>query len=78
MQTQSFFSNSLGINDRQVATMIWAEVVHRLVLVQKSKRLCVARCGTGAEGGEGDGSSCALQGVGPGPRPRGEAGLGET
>ena len=47
MQTQSFFSNSLGINDRQVATMIWAEVVHRLVLVQKSKRLCVARCGNG-------------------------------
>ena len=42
-QIKNFFSNSLGISDSQVSTMIWAEVVHRLVLVQRKKRLCISR-----------------------------------
>ncbi len=42
-QTRHFYNNALGISERQVSTMIWAEVVHRIVLVQHSKRLCVSR-----------------------------------
>ncbi|KAG2498771.1 hypothetical protein HYH03_003510 [Edaphochlamys debaryana] len=38
-----FMKNKLGISERKVVAMTWAEVVHRLVLVQRTTRLCIAR-----------------------------------
>ncbi|GLC35368.1 hypothetical protein PLESTB_000572200 [Pleodorina starrii] len=38
-----FMANKLGISEGKVVTMTWAEVVHRLVLVQRTTRLCISR-----------------------------------
>ncbi|KAG1681142.1 hypothetical protein FOA52_015585 [Chlamydomonas sp. UWO 241] len=43
LETRHFFNNTLGVSERQVGTMTWAEVVHRIVLVQRTKRLCISR-----------------------------------
>lgn len=43
VELRHFVSNKLGISERQVAMMTWAEVLHRIVLVQRTTRLCVAR-----------------------------------
>ncbi|GAX83721.1 hypothetical protein CEUSTIGMA_g11146.t1 [Chlamydomonas eustigma] len=42
-ETRHFYNTTLGLSDRQVSTMTWAEVVNRLVLVQRTRRLCVVR-----------------------------------
>ncbi|EFJ46174.1 hypothetical protein VOLCADRAFT_93324 [Volvox carteri f. nagariensis] len=42
-EVSHFMASKLGISEGKVVTMTWAEVVHRLVLVQRTTRLCIAR-----------------------------------
>ena len=42
-QVKHFMNNKLGISERQISMMTWAEVVHKVVLVQRTKRLCIAK-----------------------------------
>ncbi|WIA42135.1 hypothetical protein OEZ86_009406 [Tetradesmus obliquus] len=43
LEVKHFINNKLGISDRQIRSMTWSELLHRLVLVQRSSRLCAAR-----------------------------------
>ncbi|MEW5298047.1 MAG: hypothetical protein WDW36_001210 [Sanguina aurantia] len=40
---RKFVGNKLGVSEARVQVMTWAEVVHKLVLVQRTTRLCVSR-----------------------------------
>lgn len=42
-EVQHFLGNKLGTSERQLQMMTWSEMAHRLVLVQRSTRLCVVR-----------------------------------
>ncbi|KAF6253428.1 autophagy protein Apg9-domain-containing protein [Scenedesmus sp. NREL 46B-D3] len=43
LDVKHFINNKLGISDRQIRMMTWSELLHRLVLVQRTSRLCAAR-----------------------------------
>jgi len=51
-QIRHFVSNKLGCSDRRMSMMTWAELLHKVVLVQQTTRLCIARC---------DACMCVLQ-----------------
>lgn len=38
-----FVANKLGVSERDVRRLTWAEVAQRLVLVQRTTRLCITR-----------------------------------
>lgn len=42
-EIKHFCNHKLGISERQMGTITWPEVAHRLVQVQRTHRLCVAR-----------------------------------
>jgi hypothetical protein len=42
-QVRHFVSNKLGVSERSVGMMTWAELLHKVVVVQQTTRLCVAR-----------------------------------
>eukprot|EP00775_Hariotina_reticulata_P004154 gene4154-4402_t len=43
LEVKHFINNKLGISDRQIQMMTWSELLHRLVLVQRTSRLCAVR-----------------------------------
>eukprot|EP00879_Flechtneria_rotunda_P028308 GHRR01030408.1.p1 GENE.GHRR01030408.1~~GHRR01030408.1.p1 ORF type:complete len:270 (+),score=51.06 GHRR01030408.1:276-1085(+) len=43
LDVKHFINNKLGISDRQIRMMTWSELLHRLVLVQRTTRLCASR-----------------------------------
>eukprot|EP00878_Enallax_costatus_P015337 GHUV01016065.1.p1 GENE.GHUV01016065.1~~GHUV01016065.1.p1 ORF type:complete len:292 (+),score=27.92 GHUV01016065.1:357-1232(+) len=43
LDVKHFINNKLGISDRQIRMMTWSELLHRLVLVQGTTRLCAVR-----------------------------------
>ncbi|MEW5312000.1 MAG: hypothetical protein WDW38_003665 [Sanguina aurantia] len=43
VEVHKFVGNKLGVSEARVQVMTWAEVVHKLVLVQRTTRLCVSR-----------------------------------
>ncbi|KAL6780039.1 ATG9 [Auxenochlorella protothecoides x Auxenochlorella symbiontica] len=42
-EIQHFFNQKLGISERRIKTITWPEVLHRLVQVQRTTRLCASR-----------------------------------
>eukprot|EP00798_Chlamydomonas_sp_ICE-L_P001260 gene1260-32608_t len=42
-EVKHFMNNKLGVSERQVGMMTWAEVVHKIVLIQRTTRLSIAR-----------------------------------
>lgn len=42
-EVQAFVTHKLGISDRALVMMTWAEVARRLVLVQRTLRLSITR-----------------------------------
>ncbi len=49
VQMRHWVSNKLGVPDHSVGLMTWAEMLHKLVVLQRHTRLCVARCGARAQ-----------------------------
>lgn len=43
-QVRHFVHNKLGVSDRCMAMMTWAELLHKVVLVQRTTRLCITGC----------------------------------
>lgn len=61
-QVRHFVHNKLGVSDRCMAMMTWAELLHKVVLVQRTTRLCITRCvvATVLRGGAAQGGGGAL------------------
>ncbi|KAF5834470.1 hypothetical protein DUNSADRAFT_8826 [Dunaliella salina] len=43
VEIRHFVSNKLGCSDRRMSMMTWAELLHKVVMVQQTTRLCITR-----------------------------------
>ncbi|KAL6756662.1 hypothetical protein V8C86DRAFT_58920 [Haematococcus lacustris] len=43
LEVRHFVRNKLGVSERSVAMMTWAELLHKVVMLQRTTRLCIAR-----------------------------------